>query len=102
MSENPLVLEQPKVGSTGRALCVPVSDVQAGVTSPSSREPTSRRSATSARGAKSMRRYFFDVDPRSLGLYRLVLGALLIVDLWDRLRLVDVLYSHDGVLSSHF
>ena len=49
-----------------------------------------------------MRRHFFDVDPRSLGLFRLVLGALLIGDLWNRLRLVDVLYSNDGVLSNHF
>lgn len=41
-------------------------------------------------------------DPRTLALFRVVLGALLMVDLGSRFDLVGTLYSNDGVLSNHF
>ena len=42
------------------------------------------------------------MDLRSLALLRIVLGLVLSVDLLARLRLVDTLYSNDGVLTNHF
>jgi predicted DCC family thiol-disulfide oxidoreductase YuxK len=47
-------------------------------------------------------RSFCAADLRSLALLRVVLGALLVVDLWGRLGLVETLYSNDGVLTNHY
>src|SRR6185369_2059433 len=45
---------------------------------------------------------FASVDTRSLALLRIVLAILLVVDLVARLRLVDTLFSNEGVLTNHF
>jgi predicted DCC family thiol-disulfide oxidoreductase YuxK len=42
------------------------------------------------------------VDARSLALFRVTLGLVLCADLLARLRLVDTLFSNDGVLTNHF
>jgi len=47
-------------------------------------------------------RLFASVDLRSLALLRVALGLVLCLDMVGRLRLVDTLYSNDGVLTNHF
>src|SRR5690349_23714369 len=47
-------------------------------------------------------RLFATADLRSLGVMRIVLGLLLIVDLLPRIAQVDALFSNDGVLTNHF
>ena len=55
-----------------------------------------------ARNLQSLRGHFTSADPRTLALFRIVLGVLLMVDLGSRFDLVGTLYSNDGVLSNHF
>jgi len=55
-----------------------------------------------ARNAQLLRHHFTSVDSRTLALFRVVLGVLLMVDLGSRFDLVGTLYSNDGVLSNHF
>ena len=45
---------------------------------------------------------FASVDARSLALFRITLGLVLAWDVALRLRLVDTLFSNDGVLTNHF
>jgi predicted DCC family thiol-disulfide oxidoreductase YuxK len=45
---------------------------------------------------------FASADARSLGLWRIVLGVLLVLDLVDRYREAGALYSNEGVLTNHF
>ncbi len=47
-------------------------------------------------------RAYASVDLRGLAVLRVVLAALLVLDLRDRYRVAEVLYSNDGVLSNHF
>ncbi|MET0595492.1 MAG: DCC1-like thiol-disulfide oxidoreductase family protein [Polyangiaceae bacterium] len=47
-------------------------------------------------------RLFASVDLRSLALFRVALGLLLVKDLWGRIAQVDSFYSNDGVLTNHF
>jgi predicted DCC family thiol-disulfide oxidoreductase YuxK len=47
-------------------------------------------------------RFFASVDLRSLALFRIALALVLCIDLLARLRLVDTLFSNDGVLTNHF
>jgi len=42
------------------------------------------------------------IDLRSLALFRIALGLVLCSDLIARLRLVDTLFSNEGVLTNHF
>lgn len=48
--------------------------------------------------ARRLAATYFAVDPRSLGLFRIVLGAVLILDLWQRYREVDVWYTDGGLI----
>jgi len=46
-------------------------------------------------------RTYLTIDPRSLGLGRIVLGAVLIVDLLRRVPLLRAFYSNEGLLPNH-
>lgn len=46
-------------------------------------------------------RHFFRIDPRSLGLFRIVMGLVLIRDLLGRWKYIDELYTNEGVLPNH-
>jgi hypothetical protein len=61
-----------------------------------------RHRAPLARTTQIVREHFATADLRTLALLRILLGVLLMVDLWDRIRLAETLYSNDGVLSNHF
>ncbi|APR83578.1 Hypothetical protein A7982_08927 [Minicystis rosea] len=51
--------------------------------------------------AKALRDHYFRIDARSLGLFRLSFGAVLLWDLFRRWRWAKELYSNDGVLPNH-
>src|SRR5262245_27837821 len=42
------------------------------------------------------------VDPRTMGLFRIVFGTLLITDLLRRVPVMVAFYTNDGVLTNHF
>lgn len=44
---------------------------------------------------------YFSMDPRSLGLFRIAYGTLLLVNLWWRYQDVDVWYTNDGLFPNH-
>jgi predicted DCC family thiol-disulfide oxidoreductase YuxK len=46
-------------------------------------------------------RAYFVVDPRSLGLFRIVFGVTLLCDLWLRYCAVDEFYTNQGLLPNH-
>ena len=46
-------------------------------------------------------RHYLRIDARSLGLFRLAMGAVLLGDLWRRFRWLGDFYSNDGVLPNH-
>ena len=46
-------------------------------------------------------RYLFELDPRSLALFRVVFGALCLADLWYRLPYLQMMYASSGWLPSH-
>ncbi|NUO51531.1 MAG: DUF393 domain-containing protein [Polyangiaceae bacterium] len=46
-------------------------------------------------------RHFFRLDPRSLGLFRILFGLALIGDLSDRWDHIQAFYSNEGVLPNH-
>lgn len=50
---------------------------------------------------KSLRDHFLRIDARSLGLFRITFGLVLIADLLSRWRWVRDFYSNDGVLPNH-
>src|SRR5205807_1038076 len=89
--------------AAGRSTCAR-GEIPAPPSSSHPKEPRmSKLSAQLSIGRfRSLVRQFSSVDLRSLGVLRVVLGALLIADLRDRLRVVDTLYSNDGVLSNHY
>lgn len=50
---------------------------------------------------KSLRDHYLRIDPRSLGLFRLGFGLVLIFDLLRRFRYIKEFYSNEGVLPNH-
>lgn len=50
---------------------------------------------------KALRDHYLRIDPRSLGLFRLGLGLVLIFDLLRRFRYIKEFYSNEGVLPNH-
>ncbi|WP_437589280.1 DCC1-like thiol-disulfide oxidoreductase family protein [Sorangium sp. So ce1000] len=50
---------------------------------------------------KSLRDHFLRLDARSLGLFRITFGLVLIADLFGRWRWVRDFYSNEGVLPNH-
>jgi predicted DCC family thiol-disulfide oxidoreductase YuxK len=44
---------------------------------------------------------YFRIDPRSLGLFRIAIGLVLIGDLFERWGWIDAFYSNDGVVPNH-
>ncbi len=50
---------------------------------------------------KALRDHYLRIDPRSLGLFRLGMGLVLIYDLLRRFRYIKEFYSNDGVLPNH-
>ncbi|KYF60556.1 DCC1-like thiol-disulfide oxidoreductase family protein [Sorangium cellulosum] len=50
---------------------------------------------------KSLRDHFLRIDARSLGLFRITFGLVLIADLFARWRWVRDFYSNEGVLPNH-
>jgi predicted DCC family thiol-disulfide oxidoreductase YuxK len=50
---------------------------------------------------KALRDHYLRIDPRSLGLFRLGMGLVLIFDLLRRFRYIKEFYSNDGVLPNH-
>src|SRR5262249_18710980 len=53
------------------------------------------------RAGRSLFETYFTFDPRSLGLARIGLGALLLHDLWRRVPGIETWYSNDGLLPNH-
>lgn len=51
--------------------------------------------------AKALRDHYFRIDARSLGLFRLGFGLVLLGDLFQRWRYAKELYSNEGVLPNH-
>lgn len=51
--------------------------------------------------AKTLRDHYFRIDARSLGLFRLGFGLVLLGDLFHRWRYAKELYSNEGVLPNH-
>ena len=50
---------------------------------------------------QALARAYVSIDPRSLGLCRIVLGLVLIVDLLRRLPLIRDFYTNAGLLPNH-
>lgn len=50
---------------------------------------------------KSVLRHFTRIDARSLGLFRIFFGIVLLLDLFGRIGDVTAFYSNDGVLPNH-
>ena len=50
---------------------------------------------------KPFLRHFLRIDPRSLGVFRIVFSLVLIRDLLSRWRWIDEFYSNEGVLPNH-
>ncbi len=50
---------------------------------------------------KSLRDTFVRIDPRSLGLFRIAMGVVLLVDWVQRKRWIKEFYSNEGVLPNH-
>src|SRR5262249_38674081 len=50
---------------------------------------------------RTIRDHWLRIDARSLGLFRVVMGIVLIGDLIRRFRFAKELYSNDGVLPNH-
>ena len=46
-------------------------------------------------------RHYLRIDARSLGLFRLAMGVVLLGDLWRRFRWLGDFYTNDGVLPNH-
>jgi predicted DCC family thiol-disulfide oxidoreductase YuxK len=46
-------------------------------------------------------RNYFSIDPRTLGLFRICLGAMLLLDLSFRSKVYEYFYSNDGLLPNH-
>jgi predicted DCC family thiol-disulfide oxidoreductase YuxK len=46
-------------------------------------------------------RTYFSIDPRTLGLFRICLGATLLLDLFFRSNVYEHFYSNDGLLPNH-
>ncbi len=44
---------------------------------------------------------YFSMDPRSLGLFRIAYGTLLLVNLWWRYQDIDVWYTNEGLFPNH-
>lgn len=55
----------------------------------------------STRGMSDFLRDFATADPRSLGLFRILFGVFLLVDLYRRLPDVSLFYTNDGMLPNH-
>jgi predicted DCC family thiol-disulfide oxidoreductase YuxK len=54
-----------------------------------------------ARIAQSLFHTYVSIDPRTLGLFRICLGAMLLLDLSFRIPVVEHFYSNDGLLPNH-
>lgn len=50
---------------------------------------------------KSLRDHYLRIDARSLGLFRLAFGVVLLSDLFQRYRYLQEFYSNEGVLPNH-
>src|SRR5262249_27699106 len=50
---------------------------------------------------KALRDHFLRIDARSLGLFRIAFGLVLLFDLFRRWRWLRDFYSNDGVLPNH-
>jgi predicted DCC family thiol-disulfide oxidoreductase YuxK len=50
---------------------------------------------------QALRRTYLTIDPRSLGLARIVLGAVLLIDLLRRVPLLREFYTNEGLLPNH-
>lgn len=61
-------------------------------------EQTDDRGASTRRGATSRAQQVFSLDLRTLALWRIGLGTILLVDLWDRSRHFGAHYLESGVL----
>jgi predicted DCC family thiol-disulfide oxidoreductase YuxK len=54
-----------------------------------------------ARIAQSLLHAYVSIDPRTLGLFRICLGSMLLLDLSFRIPVVEHFYSNDGLLPNH-
>jgi hypothetical protein len=54
-----------------------------------------------SRVLRSLKATYLTVDPRSLGLFRIGLGLLLLSDLWHRYAQLDFWYTNAGLLPNH-
>ncbi|HKU44476.1 MAG TPA: hypothetical protein VJR89_40225 [Polyangiales bacterium] len=54
-----------------------------------------------SRVLRSLRTTYLTVDPRSLGLFRIALGFVLLADLWRRYEQLDFWYTNSGLLPNH-
>jgi predicted DCC family thiol-disulfide oxidoreductase YuxK len=69
-----------------------------------SRDSSSRTGSISGweRAARWFRQRYLSVDPRWLGVFRILLGTLLIVDLLRRWLDIRAFYTNDGILPNHY
>ena len=44
---------------------------------------------------------YFSVDPRSLGLFRIAFGCVLLFNLYLRWRVIDLWYTNDGLMPNY-
>jgi hypothetical protein len=44
---------------------------------------------------------YFSVDPRSLGLFRIAFGCVLLFNLYVRWRVIDLWYTNDGLMPNY-
>lgn len=54
-----------------------------------------------SRVLRSLQATYLTVDPRSLGLFRIGLGVVLLSDLWRRYEQLDFWYTNSGLLPNH-
>src|SRR5262249_20278543 len=52
--------------------------------------------------ARFLRDRWFAVDPRSMGLFRIFFGLVILFDLLRRVPVMVAFYTNDGVLTNHF
>ena len=57
---------------------------------------TEKQSSQWRKGARNYLDFLFNLDPRSMGLFRIIFGMLCITDLWLRLPYIQMMYSSSG------
>ena len=60
-----------------------------------------RRSGDHARRMSFLRRSYFEIDPRTLGLARIAIASVLLVDLVKRWLALSIFYTNQGLIPNH-